>query len=95
MTTIINNNTFNLNFAVNNNFGSNAAAALGGGFSTQLAAGLVASYFQPLFASAFASATLPMLLNFQGDQLHAQSLNNIVARSQCDAPFQWNCSPTK
>ncbi|MEO7466020.1 MAG: DUF1521 domain-containing protein, partial [Sphingobium limneticum] len=69
MTTIINNNTFNLNFAVNNNFGSNAAAALGGGFSTQLAAGLVASYFQPLFASAFASATLPMLLNFQGGQV--------------------------
>lgn len=68
MTTIIN-NVFNLNFAVNNNFGSNPAAALRSGFSTQLAAGLVASYFQPLLASAFASATLPMLLNFQGGQV--------------------------
>ncbi len=72
MTTIINNN-FNLNFAVNN-FGTPAnnglsTSALMGGFSTQLAAGIMASYFQPLMAGAFASATLPMLFQMQGGTL--------------------------
>ena len=60
MTTIIN-NTFNLN--VTNNFGANPLA---GGMTLHLASGIMASYFQPLMASAFASAALPMMFQMQG-----------------------------
>lgn len=68
MTTI--NNTFNLNFAVNNfnaaSAGQIGAGQLGGAMTLQLAAGIMASYFQPMMASAFASAMLPSLFNMQG-----------------------------
>ncbi|MCI4592633.1 DUF1521 domain-containing protein [Sphingobium sp. BYY-5] len=63
MTTI--NNSFNLNFAVNN-FNAAPAGQLGANMTLQLAAGIMGSYFQPLMASAFASATLPMLFQMQG-----------------------------
>jgi len=63
MTTI--NNTFNLNFTVNN-FNSAPSSQLAGAMTLQLASGLLASYFQPLMASAFASARLPSLFNIQG-----------------------------
>ena len=65
MTTIIN-NSFNLNLNLNGNFSAASANPLLTGFSTQLAAGIMASYFQPLLAGAFASATLPMLFQMQG-----------------------------
>jgi len=63
MTTI--NNTFNLNF-VANNFNAAPGSQLGGAMTLQLAAGVMASYFQPMMASAFASARLPSLFNIQG-----------------------------
>ncbi len=65
MTTIIN-NTFNLNFGTTNNFNATGANPLAGAMTMQLASGIMASYFQPMMASAFASATLPMMFQMQG-----------------------------
>lgn len=67
MTSIVN-NSFNLNFAVNN-FNAAPASRLGATMTLQLASGILASYFQPMLASAFASATLPALFNLQGGSM--------------------------
>ena len=63
MTTI--NNNFNLNLTVNS-FNVAPGNQLAGAMTLQLASGLLASYFQPMMASAFASARLPSLFNIQG-----------------------------
>lgn len=88
MTTIIN-NTFNLN--VSNNFNAISANPMLGGFSTQLAAGIMASYFQPLMASAFASATLPMLFQMQGGTMQ-QGANASAPAFVPTEGAQWTAS---
>lgn len=57
-------NNFNLNISVNN-FGG-GIVPLGMAPTLQLAPGIMASFYQPLLAGAFASAALPVLLQMQG-----------------------------
>jgi hypothetical protein len=58
-------NNFNLNVTVNN-FGGGGIVPLGAAPTLQLASGIMASFYQPLLAGAFASAALPVLLQMQG-----------------------------
>ncbi|MEC3912560.1 DUF1521 domain-containing protein [Sphingobium sp. CR2-8] len=88
MTTIIN-NTFNLNF--NPGFNAAEANSLMAGVSTQLAAGIMASYFQPLLASAFASATLPMLFQMQGGTMQ-QATDSATSSFVPTDGAQWSAS---
>ncbi|WP_336970695.1 DUF1521 domain-containing protein [Sphingobium aromaticiconvertens] len=88
MTTI--NNTFNLNFTVNN-FNAAPANQAAAGMTLQLAAGIMASYFQPMMASAFASARLPGLFNFQGGSLLPSSTSSQPSFVPA-ADAQWSAS---